>query len=73
MIGWWWSLGSVEEHLQAEAPVSRPVAQYIFYSYEILTWVSVQLGHTWELAVNIMLAIVEALVLQVSIGGIRSL
>lgn len=27
----------------------------------------------WELAVNIMLAIVEALVLQVSTGGIRSL
>lgn len=29
--------------------------------------------HMWELAVNIMLAIVEALVLQVSTGSIRSL
>lgn len=30
MIGQWWSLGIVEEHLQVEAPVSRPAAQYIF-------------------------------------------
>lgn len=72
MIGRWWSLGIVEEHLQAEAPVSRPVAQYIFYSYEILTCVSVQRTHMWEVAVDIMLAIVEALVLQVS-TGVRSL